>query len=229
MASMQVESGEVLSGLALFPLGVVLFPGALLPLHIFEERYKVMMRYAMEGDRMFGLSYQEEAAVGKETIPELGSVGCLASINLVVPLEEGRMNILSSGIIRYRVRDYKQRSPFLIARVETFTDDVEPDADLARLYSDARELAEKFLQAARVLDEDDIALSDIPEDPEAFSMLISSVLPVDNQAKQNLLEMTSTRLRLTRIRNYLISAFNHYSQRLRINEIARRNGHSKPS
>jgi Lon protease-like protein len=224
IAHMEMENDGVLSGLAIFPLSVVLFPGALLPLHIFEERYKAMMRYAIEGDRVFGLSYCEDAAVGKQIVPELDSVGCLARINLVVPLEGGRMNILSSGVIRYRVREYKQTSPFLIAKVETFIDDVEPDADLTRLYSDARELAEKFLEAARALDEDDIAVSDIPEDPEAFSLLISSALPINNRAKQNLLEMTSTRFRLTRLMHYLIAASTSYNQRLRFRETARRNG-----
>ena len=67
-----MESFELPDELPLFPLATVLFPGTILPLHIFEERYKEMMRYAVEHGGMYGLSFRDNAAVGHDTVPEIG-------------------------------------------------------------------------------------------------------------------------------------------------------------
>jgi Lon protease-like protein len=225
---MELESTKRIDELPVFPLGTVLFPGAILPLHIFEERYKQMMRFAIENGNLFGLSYRSDASIGRETLPEISSVGCVAKINALVPLEEGKMNIISTGLIRYRVLGLQQSQPFIIASVEPFNDDLEPGADLNRIFVDISEVCKKFLEAAQELDETGALVSqELPEDPEAFSLLVSSALPIDNDLKQSLLEMNSTRVRLTRLRQYVLSALSQYSERLRIQERARSNGHGK--
>jgi len=225
---METDSTERLDELPIFPLGTVLFPGAILPLHIFEDRYKQMMRYAIENGNLFGLSYRSDAFIARETPPETASVGCVAKINAVVPLEEGKMNIISTGLIRYRVLGLQQSQPFLLARVEPFRDDLEPGADLNKIFDDISEMCKRFLQVAQELDESGALVDqDLPEDPEAFSLIISSALPIDNDSKQNLLEMTSTRLRLTRLRHYVISALSQYTERLKMQERSRNNGHGK--
>ena len=217
-----------LEGLPVFPLATVLFPGALLPLHIFEDRYKQMMRYAIDNGGVFGLAYRSDAAIGRETPPDIGSVGCVAKINAVVPLEGGRMNIVSTGLIRYRVLGLRQSTPFIVARIEHVTDDLEPGADLNRIFDDIVEMCRKFLEAAQALDEPNAPVNqDLPEEPEAFSLLVASALPIDNEAKQILLEMTSTRLRLTRLRPYVTSALSNYRDRIRIQQIAIGNGHGR--
>lgn len=221
------ETGE-LDEVAIFPLATVLFPGAVLPLHIFEERYKAMFRFAIDNGRVFGLSYRSDAQIGKETPPMVGSVGCAAKIDAVIPLEEGKMNILSTGVVRYRILEIKQSTPFLIARVAAFGDDPEPDADLTRLYNDTREVSEKFLVAVRELNETELSGNvTLPDEPEALSLFMASALPVDNSAKQWLLELTSTRVRLSRVRHHLLEAMSEYGERLRVHERAKRNGHGK--
>ncbi|HKP13825.1 MAG TPA: LON peptidase substrate-binding domain-containing protein [Blastocatellia bacterium] len=216
--------------LPVFPLTAVLFPGAILPLHIFEERYKAMMRYAIDNGGMFGLSYRSDAQVGRDTQPASGSVGCIAKINAVMPLEQGRMNILSTGLIRYRVVSIYQSEPFLIAKVETFGDDLEPGADLTRMVEDSEAMATEFLEAAQSLDEPGVpSVQELPEDPEAFSLLIAGLLPIDNDAKQTLLELTSTRVRLTRIRHYLTRALADFNARIKVQEVAKTNGHARKS
>ncbi len=227
---MNPEEIEEITELPIFPLATVLFPGAILPLHIFEDRYKTMMRYAIDNGGMFGLSYRTDAQVGRETPPASGSIGCIAKINAVMPLEQGRMNILSTGLIRYRVAGLRQSEPFLIAMVETFGDDLEPGADLARMVEDTETMATEFLEAAQSLDEPGIpSVQELPEDPEAFSLLIAALLPIDNNAKQTLLELTSTRVRITRIRHYLTRALADFNARIKVQEIARSNGHARKS
>ncbi|MGA9770919.1 MAG: LON peptidase substrate-binding domain-containing protein [Blastocatellia bacterium] len=225
---MDLESTEQIEKLAIFPLATVLFPGAILPLHIFEERYKAMMRYAIENGGLFGLSYRNDALIGRETPPEVGSIGCIAKINAVVPLEEGRMNVISTGMVRYKVAAILQASPYLIARVEALADDLEPGADLNQTFDDMVDVCKQFLEAAQTLNEVNAPISqNLPDDPEDFSLLVSSALPIDNDAKQALLEMTSTRLRLTRLRSYVTRALADFNERIKIQEIAKSNGHGK--
>ena len=222
---MEQESLEKLETLPIFPLGTVLFPGAILPLHIFEDRYKQMMRFATDNGNLFGLSYQSNAFIGRETPPEQGSVGCVAKIQAVMPLDEGKLNIISTGLVRYRVIELHQLTPFIIARVEPFTDDLEADEDMAALFESMFDRCKKFLAAAQALDETITVDTDLPEDPEAFSLLISSALPIDNDAKQSLLEMTSTRTRLARLRHHVISTMEDYNRRIEIQARAKQNGH----
>ena len=187
-----------------------------------------MMQYAIDNGGMFGLAYRSDAAIGRETPPEIGSVGCVAKINAVVPLEGGRMNIISTGLIRYKVVGLRQATPFVVARIEAVTDDLEPGDDLNRIFGDIVEMCRRFLEAAQALDEPNAPVNqELPEEPEAFSLLVASALPIDNDAKQTLLEMTSTRLRLTRLRPYVSSALSDYSDRIRIQRMAKGNGHGR--
>jgi Lon protease-like protein len=227
---MNAEEIEDIRELPIFPLASVLFPGAILPLHIFEERYKAMMRYAIDNGGLFGLSYRPDAQVGRDTPPAAGSVGCIAKINAVMPLEQGRMNVLATGLLRYRVAGMRQTEPFLIAAVETFTDELEPGADLTRMVEDTEVMATQFIEAAQSLDEPGLPTTqELPEDPEAFSLLIAGLLPINNDAKQTLLELTSTRVRITRIRHLLTRALADFNARLKVQDIAKTNGHARKS
>ena len=224
---MDIDSGDI-QEIPVFPLATVLFPGAILPLHIFEDRYKQMIQFAIDNGGMFGLSYSENAAVDKETPVEVGSIGCLARINAVMPIEDGRMNIISTGVIRYRVTSLPQTLPFLIARIKPFRDDQEPDSDVTEVFAETLEAAKELIEIADRLDESSLTgVSELPDEPEAASLVISSAMPLDNRAKQNLLEMTSTRLRLLRLKQTMMKLLPGYRQRLAVRSRAGGNGHAK--
>jgi Lon protease-like protein len=222
---MEPESTEKLDELPIFPLATVLFPGAILPLHIFEERYKSMMRFAIDHDNLFGLSYRADAEVGKETALDLGSVGCLAKINAVMTVEEGRMNLIALGVIRYRILELKQLVPFLIASVEPFQDSAEPEPDVEELFEEIRGLCMKFLVETGIVDESREGLQkNLPEEPEAFSLLLASLLPIEVGLKQDLLEITSTKRRLVRLKTHVLTAISDYNKQQSMQERARGNG-----
>ena len=219
---------EMPEELPIFPLSTVLFPGAILPLHIFEDRYKEMMHYAIEHGAFYGLSFRDQAAVGRETVPEISSIGCLAKINAVMPLADGKMNIISTGIVRYKITGYTQMLPFLIARITTFGDDPELDEELDDLFDTLLAKGKELLDAARSLNELNSPVNQtLPEEPEDFSLFMSSVLPIDNDAKQTLLEMTSTKIRLVRLKKLINNTLPQYTSRLQIQERAKTNGHGK--
>ncbi|HEX9544153.1 MAG TPA: LON peptidase substrate-binding domain-containing protein, partial [Pyrinomonadaceae bacterium] len=136
------------SELPIFPLALVLFPGVPLPLHIFEPRYRQMLNDVRAGNSLFGVSYFD-ASTSEKDMPPAGHVGCVAEITETQPIPDGRANILTVGIIRYRIEEYVERNdPYLLARVSYFEDD-EEDATL--LSESSRDVAETFTRIARAV------------------------------------------------------------------------------
>ncbi|MGH9882451.1 MAG: LON peptidase substrate-binding domain-containing protein, partial [Pyrinomonadaceae bacterium] len=114
--------------LPLFPLPIVLFPGVPLPLHIFEQRYRQMLDDIRVGNNLFGLSFFD-SSVSDRDIPPAGHVGCAAELTEAQALPDGRSNILTVGVIRYKVEGYVERGdPYLVAQVSFFEDE-EEDAE----------------------------------------------------------------------------------------------------
>src|SRR4030095_6204990 len=117
--------------LPLFPLPVVLFPGVPLPLHIFEPRYRQMLEDIQLSKNLFALAYFDPTISGKE-VPPAGHVGCVAEVTETQALPDGRSNILTLGVIRYRIETYVERGdPYLVAQVSYFEDDEEDASILA--------------------------------------------------------------------------------------------------
>ena len=221
---MELESLERLETLPIFPLATVLFPGAVMPLHIFEERYKRMIRFATDNGNLFGLSYRADAGVDVDSFLDPGSVGCVARISASMPLEEGRMNLIAAGVVRYRILELKQLVPFLLATVDPFRDDPQ-DSDVEELFAEIRGLCVRFLVVTGILNESGDPLDrNLPEEPEAFSLLLSSLLPIENGAKQALLEMTSTSQRLTRLKSHVVTAIADYNNHQTMQDRAKGNG-----
>src|SRR5882724_12642230 len=103
--------------LPLFPLPLVLFPGVPMPLHIFEPRYREMLSDIRVKDNLFGLSYFDPSTSNRE-IPPTGHVGCVAEVTEVQAMPDGRSNVLTVGLLRYRVAEYiPGDEPYLVARV----------------------------------------------------------------------------------------------------------------
>jgi ATP-dependent Lon protease len=213
--------------LPIFPLAVVLFPGVPLPLHIFEPRYRQMLSDIRAGNNLFGLSYFDASASDKE-IPPAGHIGCVAEVTESQPLPDGRSNILTIGLIRYRIEEYVERDdPYLVARVSFFEDE---DEDDTRLRESSREVAESFTRiarAVRIINDERASLPDITEtEPQRLSFLVAAAMEVDSDVKMELLELRSTSERLRRLREMLTRALSNYEERARVHELAKGNGHS---
>ena len=111
--------------LPLFPLNVVLFPGGYLPLHVFEARYRLMMRHCMDGDRRFGVALINSGSeVGEPAVPE--AVGTVAKIDRVRTLDDGRMVLGVEGERRFRIVEIVERLPYISAEVMLLEDDPAP-------------------------------------------------------------------------------------------------------
>ncbi len=158
----------------LFPLDVVLFPGAPLPLHIFEPRYKLMIRRCLNMKIQFGVVLAQKNG--------MATVGCTAAIvSVVKQYPDGKMDILTRGDTPYQIKEVFEDKPYFEAAIECFTDstDSQPSA--------SKELAEVFEQCHWLL------FNRGPETPRAKPRMspaytMASALPLPLEQKQLLLE-----------------------------------------
>jgi Lon protease-like protein len=213
--------------LPLFPLPLVLFPGVPLPLHIFEERYRRLLADVRASNSLFGLSYFVPEP-GAEERPAVGHVGCATEVVEVQPLPDGRSNIMTLGVVRYRVAEYVESGdPYLVARVEFFEDEGEDAEIVARRAEDVTEMFLRIARAMRTANDERGALPELPQgDPERLSFLVAAVVEMDAESKQRLLELRSTAERLRRLYTLLAEAVSSYEERARTHELARGNGHA---
>jgi Lon protease-like protein len=195
--------------LPLFPLPVVLFPGAALPLHIFEERYRRMVGAAARDHSEFGVILVQD--------DQLTTAGCTAVVESVVKrYDDGRFDVATTGRRRYRTLSLDETKPYLQARVEFFEDQdaSAPDAaQLSRVVSLGRRVA-RMLQ------------SSWPELAKATqpSFVIANHLPLDLAFKQQLLVQRSENERLAALADHLAELMQRLETIQRTQQVARTNG-----
>jgi Lon protease-like protein len=181
--------------LPLFPLDTVLFPGATMPLHIFEERYKEMIGLCLEEKRPFGvLLIREGTAVGGPATPF--DVGTTALISSVQRLEEGRMNLVCLGGQRFRVASTSTGHPYLVGDVEVLKTSPEEDDETLEYAETASSLFAEYVRLYLAISNQWAATVEMPTNPDRLADYIGSRLAVDNQTKQGLLEELSAHNRL---------------------------------
>lgn len=174
----------------LFPLNVVLFPGEPLPLHIFEPRYRRMVRQCLDSRSPFGMLLALSDGVVR--------VGCSAEILEVTKrYDDGRMDILAVGRHRFRIVDLFTKDPLLEGHVDYLADedsvlDPRKRNELVELYEACYTLL--FSGMPKGLD-------DSP--PELISFSIAGALPIDLLWKQQILELRSEAERQDRLLTYL--------------------------
>jgi ATP-dependent Lon protease len=197
--------------LPLFPLGVVLLPGEPVPLHIFEPRYKEMVRECIDADRPFGIVYASEEDVAQ--------VGCTARIERVAArYSDGRLDIIAVGEARFRVEEIHRDRSYLSADVLP-VEDAEGDDPGARSAAIARHL--KLLEMAG--EEPDPQRYD--QGP-ATSFVIGRNAGLDLAGKQKLLEMTLESERIKWLSEHLEGLLLRLKKARDLRSLARGDGHS---
>ena len=209
--------------LPLFPLQIVQFPGVVTPLHIFETRYRQMLKDVIAGDKTFGIVAVLVEATAR---PLLGSVGCTAKVVIAQEMDDGRANILCVGEQRFRLLDYEEGEPYLQARVEFFEDETAFEDYLAET-AEAKSLFERIAKLAQQIKENerDEELPELPEDPQELSFMLAAYLDLSLTEKQEILELTDTGERLQLVIKQLREMVDDYERRLRGRKISKVNGH----
>jgi Lon protease-like protein len=196
--------------LPLFPLDVVLFPGAPLPLHIYEPRYKEMIRELLGTPERFG--------VIRATADGMAEVGCTAEIvALAKEYEDGRMDIVCEGRERFEVMSLDSERSFLRAEVMYLADESgrPRKEEVARLLELHREMLGLLGASAELPEEDDGRLT--------FD--IAASMPFDLDLKQKLLASRSERERVTELVHYYEKVVPALRRAIKIRQKAGGNGH----
>ncbi|MFD5893561.1 MULTISPECIES: LON peptidase substrate-binding domain-containing protein [unclassified Streptomyces] len=212
--------------LPLFPLNAVLFPGLVMPLNIFEERYRAMMRELLKTDeseprRFVVVAIRDghevaptasgmpdptalrergpSAGFGSEPLKAFHPVGCVADATTVRERPDGSFEVLATGTSRVRLLSVDTGGPYLTAEVEDLAEDSgEGAGTLAEVVLRAFRGYQKRLAGAR---ERSLSTSDnLPDEPSVVSYLVAAAAVLDTSAKQGLLEAPDT---VTRLREEL--------------------------
>src|ERR1700674_1555581 len=196
----------------LFPLNVVLLPGAELPLHIFEPRYREMVTNCLDEKSEFGMLLSLPKGVAR--------VGCTAETPAIVQrYEDGRMDILTVGRAPFRAVELFTENPLLEGQVDYLEDHEAPSNLRIR-----RELVELY-EACHTLIYDDYPKNLKGDPPEFLSYLVTATLPMELLWKQQILELRSEADRQERLVTYLREWAPHLQKSGALRQRAGGNGH----
>ena len=174
--------------LPLIPLNVVLFPGNILPLHIFESRYKLMVEFCVQHESCFGVVLIKKGKeIGGMSVPYL--VGTSVQIIETDYQEDGRINLITLGQHRFEILDLVYDRPYLVGEVRTQSLESQKDSDnLEKITSIARELYENYETLLSKTISDWKLPDRIPSSPDQLSSQIGTRLQITLREKQEMLE-----------------------------------------
>jgi len=176
--------------LPLFPLRLVLFPGQVLPLHIFEPRYRMMVNRCIEEQGPFGVVLmREDTPDWREYRSDVAlpyDVGTTAHIRQVERLADGRLNILTVGLHRFRVHKLHFDMPYLQGEVESFPLTT-GDAPRVQDANVIRRMLRGYIDLLSNVSGAEIDMDEVPEDPRTLAFLTGSALQLPWDDKQDLL------------------------------------------
>jgi uncharacterized protein len=187
--------------LPLFPLGTVLYPGMVLPLHIFEERYRQLMRDLLDRPepREFGvIAIREGRETGVDGVTSLYDVGCIAELRTADEHEDGTFEIVTVGTQRFRLGRLEQGAAYLQAEIEPI-----PDAPDATATGGVQLSFRTYLDALVEQGGATVRIQELPAEPVLLSYVIAAAMIVELPEHQALLAAPDAASRLAAERTLL--------------------------
>jgi Lon protease-like protein len=175
----------------LFPLNTVMFPDMPMPLHIFEDRYKLMIKTCIEEKRPFGIVLIREGTAENGPLATPHDIGCTVEITQVQTMEDGRMLIMVIGQERFRILSLKRDKPYLVGVVESVSLEMENEQMLARMSGRLRPLVIDYLQILSKVGQIEFDPVPVPTEPQALGYLAAAVIQLPTEQKQSFLTTDS--------------------------------------
>ncbi len=187
--------------LPLFPLGTVLYPGLVLPLNIFEERYRQLVRDLRGGPepRRFGvIAIREGRETGIDGVSALHDVGCVAVVREVTELPDGRYEMLTIGADRFKLHGLADpgSKPYLLGEVETLDEPVGDEAESKLAVTAVQRVFRGYLDMLATKGSATINVPELPDEPILLSYLVAASVIVDLPERQGLLAQPNALRRL---------------------------------
>jgi Lon protease-like protein len=185
--------------LPLFPLGAVLYPGMLLPLHIFEERYRQLVNDLLAGPdpRRFGvIAIRKGRETGIDGVHSLYEVGCIATLRRVEQYDDGRFDIITVGTQRFKLNSLDESRPYLQGEVELLADEVADPAAALPLVRTVQVAFRTYLDALTEWGGASVRIEELPDEPMLLSFIVAAAMIIDLTERQGLLAEPDTLRRL---------------------------------
>jgi Lon protease-like protein len=186
--------------LPLFPLNVVLFPGMPLALHIFEDRYKLMIGKCLQERRPFGVVLIRQGAEAHGPLPEPDTIGCTAFVTQVERLQQGRMNIGAIGQRRFRIVSLDTDLPYLRGQVEYYPLLEDDPSGQEALANRLRPWIVRYLDNLSRLGDDALPAENLPAEPVPLAYVAAALLQISTRQKQELLSIKKATTLLAELR-----------------------------
>ncbi len=184
----------------LFPLELVLFPGMMLPLHIFEPRYKAMIKECLGSGQPFGVvlvkrdtDKQQADVKNRASFGEMYNVGTTAHITAVEHLDDGRMNLITVGQDRFVIKDVNvSEEDFFVGQVDPFpmVDAIQPEK-AEFLTGKLRPIVQRYIENLAQASGENLSDTNLPTDPVALAYLAGTAIQGPLADKQRLLSTQS--------------------------------------
>jgi Lon protease-like protein len=185
--------------LPLFPLGAVLYPGMLMPLHIFEDRYRQLVRDLLAGPepRRFGvIAIRKGRETGIDGVQSLYEIGCTAALRRVNRLDDGRFDIVAVGAQRFRLLGLDETQPYLQGEVELLGAEPVDQAAAGPAVRIVHAAFREYLDALTEWGGATVRLEDLPDEPSLLSFIVAAAVVIDLPERQALLAESDTVRRL---------------------------------
>ena len=186
--------------LPLFPLGAVLYPGLVLPLHVFEDRYKQLVRDLLDGPepRRFGVI---AIRIGRETgiggISALHEVGCTATVREVVEADNGQYDLVTVGTDRFKLRQLDESRPYLSGEVELLSEVIGDETAAALAVAAVQRGFRAYVNVLAERGAAAISVPDLPDEPILLSYLVAASMIIELNDRQGLLAQPDAVRRLS--------------------------------
>lgn len=192
--------------LPLFPLGSVLYPGLVLPLHIFEDRYRQLVADLLERPepRQFGvvaIRYGRETGI--DGVSALYETGCTAELQRVEPYDDGRFDLVTVVAQRFRLLGLGEQAPYFTGDVEWLPEEIGDEAEAGLVLTAVQQSFRSYLALIAERGGAHVTIPEMPDEPMLMSYLVAAAIVVDLPAKQRLLEEPDAYRRLVAERKLL--------------------------
>ncbi|HEX3926002.1 MAG TPA: LON peptidase substrate-binding domain-containing protein [Streptosporangiaceae bacterium] len=192
--------------LPLFPLGSVLYPGLLLPLHIFEDRYQQLVRDLLDGPepRRFGvIAIREGSETGANSVSALYEIGCTATVRRVSEREDGRFDLVTIGADRFRLTGLDYSRPYLQGEVDLLPEETGDETAANQAVESVQQAFRTYVGALTTRGVTQVSVPQLPSEPISLSYLVAASIIADLQDRQVLLAEPNALRRLTAERSLL--------------------------
>jgi Lon protease-like protein len=183
----------------LFPLGTVLYPGLLLPLNIFEERYRELVRDLLDGPepRRFGvIAIRKGRETGVDGISALYQIGCTATVREVAEQDDGRYHLVTVGTQRFQLASLDNSRPYLQGEVDLLEEEVGDEAAAGLAVDAVQRGFQGYVEALASRESVEVTVPELPDEPLLLSYLVAASMILDLSVRQDLLAEPDAERRL---------------------------------